>query len=169
MTSPFLTNDEMLVWRSLMILTRQGLPQLEPTFQRRGLIALDYSILVAVAEEPEGRMSAGELAEILGVTPSRLSHRLRKREAAGEVTRTAAAADARRVTIAITDKGRDIVAMVTDQHREDIRRLVLDPLDGPEQTAELARALARIATRITDHPYLTQYVPEAASSPERAG
>ena len=161
--SPLLTNDEMLVWRSLMILTRQGLPRLEPTFQRHGLIALDYSLLVTVAEEPEGRMSAGELAEILGVTPSRLSHRLRKREAAGEITRTAASGDARRVTIEITAKGRDVVTMVTDQHREDIRRLLLDPLDGPQQTAELARALANIATQITDHPYLTQYVPEAVS------
>ena len=67
------------------------------------------------------------------------------------------------MTIEITAKGRDVVTMVTDQHREDIRRLLLDPLDGPQQTAELARALANIATQITDHPYLTQYVPEAVS------
>lgn len=168
MTAPHFTNDEMLVWRSLMVLTRRGLPRLESTFQRHGLIALDYSLLVAVAEEPDGRMSAGDLADILGVTPSRLSHRLKKLEREGHVTRTASAGDARRVAVGITPQGRERIDAVTDQHREDIRRLLFNPLDGPGQTAELARALANIATRISDHPYLTQYVPtqgEPAAQP----
>ena len=148
----------MLVWRSLMVLTRRGLPRLESTFQRHGLIALDYSLLVSVAEEPGGLMSAGDLADILGVTPSRLSHRLKKLEREGDVTRSTTAGDARRVAVAITAQGRERIDAVTDQHREDIRRLLFNPLDGPEQTAELARALGNIATRISDHPYLTQFI-----------
>ncbi len=153
-----LNDAETLAWRSLVVLTRQGLPRLERTFRQHGLIELEYGLMAIIDEQPDGTMCAGDLAELAGVTPSRLSHRLKKLEDRGDITRAAMATDARMIQVSLTDQGRDRIAGVVGQHRADIRRLIFEPLEGEEQAAALADALAAIAANLSDHPFLTDYM-----------
>lgn len=139
-----------------MIIQQKGLPRLDRTFRKHGLIHIEYGILAVLAEQPEGAMSAGELADLAGVTSSRLSHRLGAMEKRGDVTRAPSDTDARVVDVSITDQGRSRLAAVADEHTTDIRSLMFDPLTE-EQTRHLADALMTIASRLSDHPFLSRY------------
>lgn len=109
-------------------------------------------------------MVAGDLADLSGVTSSRLSHRLNVMERRGDIARRASTTGARMVEIAIINQGRERIAAVADEHTADIRRLVFDPLNE-----QLADVLMTIASRLTDHPFLTQYAPTATDSTTPVG
>lgn len=160
MTKP-LSSTETRAWRAFVILWRLGLPQFDRTFRRHGLNHLEYGLLAVLAEQPGGTMNAGELADLAGITSSRLSHRLKTMEDRGDVERSPSPHDARGVLVAITYQGRDKIAAVSDSHTADIRRIMFDPLTEG-QTDELADALMVIARHLTGHPFLTTYSDEAS-------
>jgi len=97
-------------------------------------------------------MSPSELADLAGISSSRLSHRLRVMEERGDIERRSAGTDARMVEVRVTRTGRRKVAAAIEDHRSDIRQLMFEPLDEA-QTEALADAL--IASRLTDHRFLT--------------
>lgn len=151
-----LDDVETRAWRSLVIIQQKGLPRLDRTFRKHGLIHIEYGILAVLAEQPDGAMPAGELADLAGITSSRLSHRLGAMEKRGDVTRSPSDTDARVVDVSITDQGRSRVMAVADEHTADIRSLMFDPLTE-EQTRDLADALMTIASHLTHHPFLSRY------------
>ncbi|MCB1007133.1 MAG: MarR family transcriptional regulator [Acidimicrobiales bacterium] len=149
-----LDDVEAAAWRAFVVFWRQGFPQLERTFRRVGLNHLEYGFLAVLSEQPDGTMAAGELAELAGISSSRLSHRLKQLEARGDVERRPDPHDRRGVIVAVTRQGRDKVAAVYKDHVADVRRLVFDPLDD-EQVPQLRDAMVAIASRLTDHRFLT--------------
>lgn len=144
---------ESAAWRAMVVFWRLGFPRLERTFRRVGLNHLEYGFLAVLAEQPQGAMPAGDLAELAGISSSRLSHRLKQLEAAGDVERRTDTHDRRSVIVAVTDQGRSKVDDVHQQHLADVRQLVFDHLD-PEQTRALAEAMVAITTNLTAHPFL---------------
>lgn len=154
-----LDDVEAATWRAMVVFWRLGFPQLERTFRRVGLNHLEYGFLAVLSEQPDGTMPAGELAALAGITSSRLSHRLKQLEAAGDIERHPDPHDRRGVLVSVTRQGRGKVEAVFDQHLADVRRLVFDQLTV-EQTRNLGDAMATIASNLTDHPFL---VPNQAS------
>ncbi len=152
---PDLDPVEAAAWRAMVVFWRLGFPRLERTFHRVGLSHLDYGFLAVLSEQPGGAMPAGELADLAGISSSRLSHRLKRLEAAGDVVRHPDPHDRRGVLVAITDQGRDKIATVYTQHLTDVRRLVFDHLTD-NQTRELRDALLAITSPLTAHPFLTR-------------
>jgi DNA-binding MarR family transcriptional regulator len=150
---PDLDPVEAAAWRAMVVFWRLGFPLLERTFRRVGLNHLDYGFLAVLAEQPEGTMPAGELADLAGISSSRLSHRLKRLEAAGDVTRHPDPYDRRGVVVAVTDQGQDKIAAVYTQHLADVRRLVFDHLTD-EQTRALRDAMIAITSPLTSHPFL---------------
>lgn len=155
MTVPPLDPTESVAWRSFVVFWRQGFPQLERTFRRVGLNHLEYGFLAVLCEQPDGEMTAGDLASLAGVSSSRLSHRLKQLEMRGDVERRPDAHDGRGVVVAVTSQGRRKVESVYEQHLADVRRLVFDHLSD-EQTVALADAMKAITSSLTDHPFLTE-------------
>lgn len=139
-----LTDDEQRAWRGLLAVVLVGMPQVERTFREHGLVHIEYGLLVGLAGGPR-RLT--DLAAVLNMSPSRLSHRLSKLVDRGYV-RLAASPDDRRVTIAeITDAGHTVMSRIAPEHLGEIRRVVFDHLDAA-QTAALAEALAVIGDKL---------------------
>lgn len=155
MTIEPLDDDESTAWRALMVFWRQGLPMLEGTFRRVGLNHLEYGLLAVLSEQPDGAMSAGELAALAGVSTSRLAHRLKQLEADGHVARRADPHDGRAVIVAITAQGQRTVDELYSQHLADVRALVFDRLTH-DQTVALADSMTAVASGLTDHPFLSR-------------
>jgi len=144
---------ESAAWRAIVVFWRLGFPRLERTFRRVGLNHLDYGFLAVLSEQPDGTLPAGELADLAGISSSRLSHRLKHLEAAGDITRQPDQYDGRGILVAVTDQGRDKLATIYDQHLADVRRLVFDHLTE-DQTRALRDAMMAITSPLTPHPFL---------------
>lgn len=148
-----LNEVESAAWRAMVVFWRLGLPLLERTFRRVGLNHLDYGFLAVLSEQPDGTMPAGELAELAGISSSRLSHRLKHLEAAGDITRLRDRYDGRGILVGVTDQGRDKLAFIYERHLADVRRLVFDNLTD-DQTRALRDAMMAITSPLTSHPFL---------------
>lgn len=141
-----LTAVEQRAWFGLLALVTQGLPEVERTTRRHGLVYFEYLLLAELATAPDGhRMS--ELAHCVQASPSRLSHRMRKLVELGYAEQCRSESDGRVSVARITEHGRQVVDQVGPAIVQDVRRLVFDPLK-PDQSTALADALETIAAHL---------------------
>lgn len=143
----WLTDVEQRAWLSLITVVLVGLPDIERTFRAHGLIHVEYGLLAGLSQRPDG-MRLCDLASAMNMSPSRLSHRMRKLVERGYVELRGSEADGRVSIAAITPAGRRLVDEIAPQHVRDVRRLLFDRLDD-RQTAALADALGTVADQIT--------------------
>lgn len=101
----------------------------------------DYQVVGALRRRRE-KLRAGDIAELLMLTPAGVTGRLDRLERAGYVSRTASSEDARRVLVGCTPLGRRRVDAAFAAIREYDERL-LRPLSEREsvQLSELLRKL----------------------------
>lgn len=151
-----MTNSEIDAWRSLILIWRLGFRQLDRTFRRYGIIHVEYGILSVLSEAPDRCMSAGELAELSGLTGSHLSHRLTVMEARGQVSRTPHPTDGRGVLVTLTEDGEQLRRTIAPEHNADVQALMFQGLTAGE-VATLADILAKIASPLTTHPFARRY------------
>lgn len=111
-----LNDTETRAWRSSVMMWQEGLPRFDRTSRQHGLIHIEDGIMAVLAEQRGGAMFAGDLADLAGVTSSRLSHRLNVMERRGDIARRASTTGARMVEIAIINQGRERIAAVADEH-----------------------------------------------------
>jgi DNA-binding MarR family transcriptional regulator len=142
----WLNETERRAWMSLMALVIVGLPDIERTFRAHGLVQVEYGLLAGLSEQPEG-LRLCDLARVMNVSPSRLSHRMRKLVDRGYVQVRGSDEDGRVSIAVITEAGRRLVEEVAPQHVADVRRLLFDHLDEA-QTAALADALSTIVEHL---------------------
>jgi DNA-binding MarR family transcriptional regulator len=139
----WLNDTEQRAWRSLLVLTYIGLPELERTFRAHGLVQVEYGLLVQLSEQPEG-LRLCDLAERMNVSQSRLSHRMNKLRDRGVVEIRPSDEDGRVSIAYITPEGAELMRMVAPAHVSDVRRLIFDHLERA-QVAALADALGAVA------------------------
>jgi DNA-binding MarR family transcriptional regulator len=142
----WLNETERRAWLSLMELVIVGLPDLERTFRIHGLVHVEYGLLAGLSEQPDG-LRLCDLARVMNVSASRLSHRMRKLVERGYVQVRGSDDDGRVSIAVITDAGRRLVEEIAPQHVRDVRRLLFDRLDE-SQTAALADALSAVAAHL---------------------
>ncbi len=113
----------------------QLLPQvLDRTLKAQtGLKHAHYAILVTLAGQGDRAIPMTELAQIAGLSRSRLSHAIDSLEERGWVTRTSCSADKRTLTASLTDAGRELLRGAAPVHVAQIRELILDPLTAEER------------------------------------
>lgn len=92
------------------------------------------SAVVRLPEAPQPR----QIAEELQMTSSNVAAALRELEAAGYVVRRKDSADARRVSVFVTEQGRSVVASVRSERDTWLGRAVETLLDQDEQAVLLA-------------------------------
>ena len=73
----WLTETEQRAWQGILIIDLLAFPEMERTFKAFGLVQVEYGLLARLSDKPEG-MRLCDLAEILNVSQSRLSHRMNK-------------------------------------------------------------------------------------------
>jgi DNA-binding MarR family transcriptional regulator len=122
-----------------------------------GLSYQDYTVLVALTAQPEGRMRAFELGAILGWEKSRLSHHVRRMAERGLVKKDKCASDRRGSFVAVTAAGRREIEDAAPGHVTAVRQLFVDRLTGDQLDA-----LADVAETVLAG--LDEYAHEADSA-----
>jgi DNA-binding MarR family transcriptional regulator len=100
-----------------------------------GLSYQDYTVLVALTAQPEGRMRAFELGSLLGWEKSRLSHHVRRMAERGLVKKEKCASDRRGSFVAVTAAGRKEIEDAAPGHVTAVRQLFVDRLTGAQLDA----------------------------------
>ena len=114
--------------------------ELRPIFAEAGLSDGDFDVLAAIRRSGAPyELTPSQLAATTMVTSGAVTKRVDRLEAAGYVTRTVCADDARSRRIALTSEGRALIDRLLPLHIENERRL----LEGltPAQQAQLAELL----------------------------
>jgi DNA-binding MarR family transcriptional regulator len=142
----WLSDTEQRAWLSFLAVVLVGMPELERTMRPHGIVHIEYGLLAALGDEPVG-LKLSDLAGVMNMSASRLSHRLRKLVDRGYVEIVASDDDGRVSFARITDAGRAFVAEIAPAHVEDVRRLLFDHLDET-QIAALADALGTVADKL---------------------
>ena len=147
----WLDDEEMAAWLALLGVSIRLLDRVDEGLRRdHGVSGLDYGVLVALSERPDG-LRAGELADEVGDSTSCLAHRIRRLESGGLVQRVTAETDRRGRVVRITDAGRDLLRSAAPEHVRVVRELCLDPLSRTEQR-QLSRSLGKVLTRLRAVP-----------------
>ena len=103
----------------------------------------DYAVLVALTDQPDGRVRLFELGCELGWEKSRLSHHIARMTKRGLVTKEKCPTDRRGSFVVVTDLGRSEIAAAAPGHLAAVRELFVDHLTAKqlEQLAEIAETV----------------------------
>ncbi|WP_066582271.1 MarR family winged helix-turn-helix transcriptional regulator [Cellulomonas timonensis] len=142
----WLTAEQQAQWRAF----RDGNALLNDALAREldsdsGLSLGEYEVLVRLSEAPGRTMRMSELADGLAHSRSRLTHTIRRMEAAGLVERTACREDARGVNATMTEAGWQRLVAAAPGHVRAVREHLVDVL-----TADQLRALGSAMQAVTD-------------------
>lgn len=151
----WLTGDEQATWRAFWTAGRLVDTALDRQLTRdAGMGHPDYAILVALSETDDGTMRMGDLAGLLGYSPSRLSHAVRRMESDRWVVRRPCPTDGRGQLATITETGRVALAEAAPGHVAEVRSLVFDVLDVDQQE-QLRQICEAMVERMGSTPSIT--------------
>lgn len=108
-----------------------------------GLSDQDFSIVTRLVELGDGALRQNELSAALQWDRTRLSHQLTRMEHRGLVSRSAVDGG---VLVRITDEGARLVRVARPIHAEAVRKHLLHPTEGIDQSA-LLRVLEQLASQ----------------------
>ena len=133
---PWLDEREERAWRALQFMQMRLEAQLARQLANEsGLSYPDYLVLVALTDDPHGRLRLFELGEVLGWEKSRLSHHVARMAERRLVTKEKCDSDRRGAYVAITNEGRREIEAAAPGHVAAVRRLFLDHLTPDELDA----------------------------------
>jgi DNA-binding MarR family transcriptional regulator len=129
----WLDEREERAWRALEFMQMR----LESELARQlatesGLSYPDYLVLIALTDQPDGRLRLFELGAVLGWEKSRLSHHVTRMANRGLVEKETCDSDRRGAFVVVTDKGREEIAAAAPGHVRTVRRLFIDLLTADE-------------------------------------
>jgi DNA-binding MarR family transcriptional regulator len=108
----------------------------------------EYRVLGVLAEQPTRTLGMKSLAVVTNGSLSRLSHVVKRLEAAGYVRRQPKPGDGRLTDAILTDKGFEKVSAAAHGHVAAVRSHVFDRMTS-SQVAQLTDLLLRIAPDVT--------------------
>lgn len=146
----WLSDDEMLAWRSYIVTTMMLRHRLHRELaDEHDLSLTDYEVLVCLSGKPDRRMRMTELASMLGSTKSRLSHQVGRMECAGLVRRDQDSEDKRGVVAELTDEGQRRLEAAAPTHVAGVRGHVVDRLSEHEVEV-MGAVFSRILAHLTE-------------------
>jgi DNA-binding MarR family transcriptional regulator len=111
----------------------------------------DYTVLVVLTDQPDGRLRAFELGAELGWEKSRVSHHVSRMADRGLVQREKCPSDHRGAFVVVTDAGRAAIAKAAPGHVAAVRHWFVDRLTS-EQLDALADICAVALTALDESP-----------------
>jgi DNA-binding MarR family transcriptional regulator len=133
----WLSEDEQRAWRAYLVASTRLQEELDRQLQRdAGMPHAYYMILAMLSESPEGGVRMTELADVLKISSSRLSHAVSKLEGLGWLRRDADPEDKRVSYACLTDPGRGALVAAAPGHVTTVIDNLFDRLSA-EQVAQL--------------------------------
>lgn len=111
----------------------------------------DYVVLVALTDQPDGRMRLFALGRQIGWEKSRLSHQVARMEARGLVKKEKCDSDRRGAYVVVTRHGMEEIEAAAPSHAEAVRRLFVDRLT-PRQLDAVGDAAEAVLTAMEESP-----------------
>jgi DNA-binding MarR family transcriptional regulator len=143
----WLDEDENRAWRGFLLMSERLRAQVARDLQHDSALSdADFTVLVNLSEEPEGRMRMTDLATRMTWSKSRLSHQIGRMEARGLVRKEECPSDARGAFAALTPAGFDEIRRAAPSHLQSVRRNFVDLLDRDQLTQ-----LAVISEKVLAH------------------
>ena len=126
---PWLDKREERAWRALQFMQIRLEAELARLLTAEsGLSYSDYVVLVALTDQPDGRLRPVELGRVLGWEKSRLSHHVTRMASRGLVRKERCGSDRRGAYVVVTRKGRREIEAAAPGHVAAVRRLFVDRL-----------------------------------------
>ena len=145
---PWLTNDEMRLWRSIVALG-STMQQIEGDLKRDSdLSSPDYEVLVNLSESPDHQLRMSELSERVANSRSRLSQRIDRLTERGLVSRQQCPVDKRSTFAVLTDLGMNTIQAAAPDHVRSVRNHLIDRLD-PNDVKTAADILGSLQGKTT--------------------
>lgn len=117
--------------------------QINEVFAHHGISTGEYDVLAALRRSgPPFRQPPSQLARVLMLSPAGMTNRVDRLEASGHVRREADPDDRRASYVVLTDGGRALVDLVTEEHLDNETRLLAPLSDRDRATLDrLLRSL----------------------------
>jgi DNA-binding MarR family transcriptional regulator len=146
--SPWLSEDQQLLWRSWLRLNSLLPVVLHRELQADADISLsDFEVLVTLTDTPEGRVRVSDLARELNWERSRVSHHVTRMERRGLVERSECRDDGRGAWVVLTGHGRSAIERAAPGHARAVRRLIFDDL-SPDELAVMSGVVDTVLARL---------------------
>lgn len=125
--------------------------QINEVFAHHGISTGEYDVLAALRRSGAPfRRPPSQLARVLMLSPAGMTNRVDRLEESGHVRREADPDDRRSSYVVLTDAGRELVDLVTDEHLDNETRL-LSPLSDRDR-ATLDRLLKALLSQFDPPP-----------------
>ncbi len=148
----WLNAEEASAWRAILTLVQRAFPEIERDMRvNHDLLGVHYHILVTLSEVPDNTMRLTDLADDADLSPSRLTHRMKRLVDRGDIDINQDPNDRRVKQATLTANGVNRLKAAAPDHVRTVRRVIFDHL-SPAQTAALAEALGPVAAALCDHP-----------------
>jgi DNA-binding MarR family transcriptional regulator len=113
----------------------------------------DYVVLVALTDQPHGRMRLFALGHQIGWEKSRLSHQVARMETRGLVKKEKCDSDRRGAYVVVTRHGMEDIEAAAPSHAKAVRRLFVDRLT-PNQLDAVGDAAEAVLVAMEKSPNL---------------
>jgi DNA-binding MarR family transcriptional regulator len=145
-----LSADEEVLWRA-MVRIMLALPRAldDDLVHSTGMAVHEYAVLLNLSEAENREMRMTELANAIGLSPSRITRLVDDLKGRGLVTKDRCTADGRGNVARLTDKGFARLEAAYPDHLSSVRNRVLDHL-SPALVRRLGPELARVAENLAD-------------------
>jgi DNA-binding MarR family transcriptional regulator len=145
---PWLEEAEEQDWRALRFMVMHLDAVMARQLARDSDLSLpDYEVLVALTDQPDGRMRLFELACQLGWEKSRLSHHISRMHGRGLLDKERCDSDRRGAFVVVTEAGRRSLEEAAPGHVAAVRRHFIDALTPAQRAALGDAARAVLAAR----------------------
>lgn len=127
----WLSEDEMLFWRSFLATTGSVMAEVEAAVKAdSGINFDDYEVLVHLSEADDHELRMSDLGDRLLHSRSRLTQRVDRMAKKGFVRRHKSAEDGRGTYAVLTDDGMAILRQASPDHLRAVRTALFDKLDA---------------------------------------
>lgn len=109
-----------------------GFPEVERNLRPFGVIHIEYGILAVLSLEPNKSMPLGRLAKLAGMTPSRLTARLKPLIEKGLLVRKQSDKDGRSFEALLTAEGGNFLKQISPSHIQNVRDTFFSNLSEEE-------------------------------------
>ncbi|WP_024795902.1 MarR family winged helix-turn-helix transcriptional regulator [Tomitella biformata] len=146
----WLEPEEMRAWRTYIEASDRLQAVLNRSLQtKHGMTMDDYRILVFLSEAPERSLRMSDIADGIVASRSKLTHQVRRLEAAGMVARAGCASDKRGVLATLTDEGLRRLERAAPDHVADVRQFMIDAMTA-RQLRALGDAFVKVGSLCQD-------------------